>query len=485
VETGVVIAGGGPVGLLLAAELGLLGGDVTVIEPNLEPVEQPRAGTLHSRTTELLVRRGFVSADASADPARLATRPFPFAGMPGLTMRAPSTEGPPVYSVPQIELERRFDRRAAETGARILRGHRVTAVRQDADAAYATVEGPDGERTISAPFLVGADGARSLVREQGGFACEERRATMSALITRVRVVDPVFAPSGWLRSAHGWTRIDLDPLGHSRVMTFDFAGPSPDRAQPVTLAELEETFARLAGIRVTFADPRFMARFSDFARLATQYCRGRLLLAGDAAHVHFPIGGQGLNLGIQDAIALGWRLAATLGGAEGLLDAYAAERGAAARSVLENTAAQATMMRSATHLGDVATDLLPIDAVGERLGDMIGGRDLRCPRPGITDGGFVANVRLRSDRGTTSIAQLLLAARPALVDLGDGAAAAAAAPWDAHVTRVTARPDYAVPWRAALIRPDGYLAWTADESDTPTLTRTLTEWFGVGERKSG
>ena len=489
IEAEVIIAGGGPVGMLLASELALLGVDTVVVEPNAAPVEQPRAGTLHSRTAELLVRRGFVPADPSADPRRWAARPFPFAGAPGLTMRAPSTEGPPVLSVPQVELERRFEVRAAAVGARILRGCRVSAVGQDAAEAFVEVEGAGRRRErLAARFVVGADGARSVVRARGGFADEVRPATMAALIAKVRVAEPTFAPAGWNRTPRGWTRIDLDPHDVSRVMTFDFEAPHPDRGRPVTLGELEATFARIAGAPVVMTDPQFMARFSDFGRLATAYRRGRLLLAGDAAHVHFPIGGQGLNLGIHDALNLGWKLAAAVrGGGEALLDSYEAERRPAARRVLDNTAEQAELMRAVPEQpGSLLAGLLDLDDVGVRLGDVIGGRDQRHPRAGVTAGEFQANVRLHCDRGATSIAQLLYAARPLLIALDDDETAVeAAAPWADRIAIVRARAAFPVAWRCALIRPDGYLAWSANEAAPALLAQTLTEWFGPAALASG
>jgi 2-polyprenyl-6-methoxyphenol hydroxylase-like FAD-dependent oxidoreductase len=486
-QADVIVVGGGPVGMLLASELAMLDIDTVVLEPNRRPVEEPRAGTMHGRTVQTLVRRGFVEAEHAADPREHTTLDYPFAGVPGLVVSAPATEGPPILSIAQAQLERMFEARAVEVGARVLREHRVTAVAQDAGGVRAEVHGRAGAQRIAARYLVGADGARSLVREHAGFTNVSHPATLDALIAIVRVVDPGSAPIGWNRTPRGWTRIDLNWSGRTRVITFDFDGPAADRRAPVTLDELEATFARIAGRHVALADPTFLGRFSDYTRLATEYRRGRILLAGDAAHVHFPIGGQGLNLGIQDAINLGWKLAAAVrrpGGDDGLLDTYHAERHPVAQRVLDSTRAQVALMQPDPEpLPKLVGELLGLECVARHLGTRVSGQDISYPREDGAAGEFQTNVQLRTDRGTRSIAQLLASARPLLVMPADGdrRIAEAAAPWRPGLVMVTGACDHELPWRAALIRPDGYLAWTAtaDGSDTELLRQVLYGWFGA------
>jgi 2-polyprenyl-6-methoxyphenol hydroxylase-like FAD-dependent oxidoreductase len=491
-DVDVIVVGGGPVGMLLAAELAMLDIDTVVVEANGEPVDQPRAGTMHARTVQSLVRRGFVEADVTADPHRHITVDYPYAGMPGLMVRAPATEGPPVLSIPQLALEQMFEARAVAVGAEVLREHRVTAVSAEADGVSANVMGPDGAVRIDASYLVGADGARSVVRQQVGFANESHAATLDALIALVPVLDPDSAPLGWNRTPVGWTRIDANWSGRCRVMTFDFSGPADDRRAPVTLDELQETFARIAGTRIALGEPTFLGRFSDYSRLVTEYRRGRVLLAGDAAHVHFPIGGQGLNLGIQDALNLGWKLAAAIksGGSEALLDSYHAERHPAAQRVLDSTRAQVALMQpDPAHepvLG-LFRELLALDSVARHLGDRVSGQDIRHARDGATAGDFQTNVLLHTDEGDVAVAQLLGAARPLLVVLSgaDEAVLDVARRWSARVTTVVATCDHELPWRSALIRPDGYLAWTATDRrcDTGQLAGILGEWFAApGDR---
>jgi 2-polyprenyl-6-methoxyphenol hydroxylase-like FAD-dependent oxidoreductase len=481
--------------MLLAAELAMLDIDTLVLEANAAPVEQPRAGTMHGRTVQSLVRRGFVEVDSAADPAAAHTMDYPYAGVPGLVVTAPATEGPPILSIPQVELERRFEARARAVGARVLREHRVTAIAQDGAGVRVAAAGPDGERTVAAQYLVGADGGRSVVREQAGFARVSHPATLDCLIAIAPVLNPDAAPIGWNRTSRGWTRIDLDWGGRTRVITVDFGGPAADRHAPVTREELEATFARIAGARVELGEPDFLGRFSDYSRLATEYRRGRILLAGDAAHVHFPIGGQGLNLGIQDAVNLGWKLAAAVrrpAAREALLDSYHAERHPQAQRVLDSTRAQVELMRrdpAEDPLAKLFGELYALAPVARHLGSRVSGQDIRYGRDGVTAGEFQTNVRLQVQGESTSIAELLRAGRPLLVALsGDRAAkagdgAAAAEPWASDVRIVVARPEHPLPWRSALIRPDGYLAWTAtaDDCDTEQLAQVLTGWFGSGQ----
>ncbi|MFI8359488.1 FAD-dependent monooxygenase [Streptomyces sp. NPDC085612] len=493
-HTQVLVVGGGPVGMLVAAELGHHGIDTVVLEAAPHTVDQPKAGTLHARTVQGLARRGHLQA-RPATPERLrrsSADAFHFAGMPGLVITAPGTEPGPIVGRSQADLERDFERLARARGVTVLRGHRVTAVTQGPERVEVTAQGPDGTRHFTAEYAVGADGARSTVRELLGFAEDTHPATVSALLGLVRLTDPDSVPHGWHRTPRGWTVAGVNPYGHSRFITIDFRGPHPDRHAEPTVGELSREGERILGHAVPMTDPVFFSRFSDFARLVSDYRKGRVFLAGDAAHVHFPVGGQGLNLGLQDALNLSWKLAHVLAGTAGkdLLDTYDTERRPAGRRVIDNTRAQLALMRpdpGLDPLRDLVTELLGLEEVNTRLGHMISAQETAYPArtgPGSTwEGRFLPNLPLTTRDGPTDLTRLLLPGRPLLLLLGEeasgnGAGAghrADAAGW-AHVLHtVTAASATPLPWEAVLVRPDGYVAW---DSDGGPLADALRQWFG-------
>ncbi|CAL9389373.1 12-dehydrotetracycline 5-monooxygenase_anhydrotetracycline 6-monooxygenase [Streptomyces sp. enrichment culture] len=489
----VAVVGGGPVGMLVAAELVRYGIPVTVVEQNPATLDVPKAGTLHARTAQTLSRRGYLPVPEPA-PHLLGeerAQPFHFAGLPGLTITGPAVEGEPIVGRSQGDLERLFERVAREHGATVLRGHRVVALEQDEEEVTLTLEGPDGPSHLRADHVVGADGARSLVRERTGFTYEEHLPRTQAVLGLVDLVDPYAAPPGWTVTERGWTVIGPNPFGPSRVAAFDFAGPRPDRHTPLTLSELEATVSRIAGRDIPLRNARFLDRFSDYSRLTHTYRNGRVLLAGDAAHVHFPVGGQGLNLGIQDAVNLAWRLAHRLRGWPGadLLDDYTAERRPPAARTIDNTRAQLALMTPGTAhdpLRALFTDLLRNPAVSRQLGDMISDQDVRLPStPGQSPwaGTFLPNLPLLVDGGRTGAANLTRSGRIQLLLLDEATAAdleKAAAPWQEAVDVVRAGAEMSLPFTALLLRPDGYLAWAADgtAADGPGLETALDSLLG-------
>ena len=486
-DTQVIIVGGGPVGMLLASEVSLLGGHVVVIERRNGPTDEPRAGTMHARTLQCMARRGFASANAENDPQAFQSREYFFAGVPGLTMRSPGTEPPPVLNIPQIELERMFEKRARDNGAIILRCHEALEAAEGADGVVVSIRevGSNSPASLSVrgEYLVGADGARSLVRDRIGFETESHPATLDGLIARARLLEPSTAPLGFQKTSRGWTRIDqLGEDGYARLMTFGFEGPAPDRHAPVDFEEFQRRFERIVGSGVPMTDPRFLARHSDYARMVLQYKLGRVLLAGDAAHHHFPIAGQGLNLGIQDAFNLGWKLAAVIAGApEALLDTYHDERHRIARRVVMNTRAQVVLMRPTTDidpLRELLAELIDLAPVAERLAQMINGQDISYPQQESTcSGDFQVNLPLETGDGPTSLARLLEVGRAVLIAPETPHAAEFARRWNTKLSVAQARADV-LPWEAALIRPDGYLAWHGSLSGSHDLERVLESWFG-------
>jgi hypothetical protein len=284
--------------------------------------------------------------------------------------------------------------------------------------------------------------------------------------------------------------IGVNPYGYSRVITCDFDTPHADRHAPVTLEELQGTASRIAGRPIAMSDPRYLDRFSDYSRLVERFRQGRVLLAGDAAHLVFSVGGQGLNLGLQDAFNLGWKLALVARGAapDALLDSYHDERHPGARRVLDNTRAQVALMRPGTDgdaLRALFTRLLELDEVSGYLGNMISAQETAYPQAGAAawQGRFLPDLPLTTTRAThTSVSDLLHAGRPVLLTLnGSGATAERVASlWADSVDTVTAATDVDVPWDTLLLRPDGYIGWVprGPHAEPAELESALRGWFG-------
>ncbi|MFI1484465.1 FAD-dependent monooxygenase [Streptomyces sp. NPDC020747] len=511
-DTDVVVAGAGPVGLMLACELRLQGVDAVVVERLPGPADDNRAQALHGRTIPVLDRRGLLPRFREAERELNGggsdshrKRPLPkghFAGITGLrpTVPDPDPEIPPVVFVPQYVTTRLLGERAAELGVTVHRGSEITGVDQDADGVTVRTDGGPAPALLRARYLVGCDGARSLVRRQASIAFTGTGATLSTLAAEVRLDDLTDVPTGWHRTRHGCTVISPHPEGgHSRVVVIDFGGPDPDRAAPVTLGELRERLAGVLGRKVPMSDLRTAQRYSDAARLADRYRSGRIFLAGDAAHIHYPVGGQGLNIGLQDAVNLGWKLAGQLHGwaPRELLDTYHSERYPVAATVLTHTRAQVALLSPDPRidpLRELFTDLIGFEQVSRYLSEKMSAADVRYDMGGAEPdpliGQFAPSLRLETGQGTRRLADLMHGGRPVLLDLTDPAdpdpaePAAAAAPWadriDVHAGRCTTHPGYA----AMLVRPDGYVAWACDPEDAPDwvakdLRDTLLRWFGA------
>jgi 2-polyprenyl-6-methoxyphenol hydroxylase-like FAD-dependent oxidoreductase len=482
VDTDVVIAGGGPVGLMLASELRLQGVRTVVLERLAEPTRQSRALSLHVRTAQTLDRRGLLDrflraqTEAAGNSTGKRRNTSHFAGLPGIDFGTLDTDVPHLSFLPQTITERILGERALELGADVRRSREIVDFTQGDD--YVTARDNRGGQ-YTASFLIGCDGGGSTVRKLAEIDFPGTAASISGITGELVLTDPGNAPIGWRRTRRGWTLILPYPGSRiSRVVAIDFSGPRAGREAGTTLDELSTTIRQILGFDVPMAEPLWLSPFSDVSRLAASYRRDRVFLAGDAAHVHFPVGGPGLNIGLQDAVNLGWKLAAqVLGWAPpGLLDTYEAERRPVAEQVLRNTRAQLALMRTdegIDPLRDLFGELMELDQVRHLLTEMASGFHVRYELPGRQPasliGRFAPDLVLHTPDGRRRLAELLHTGRPVLLILGDHPALAAEL--DGRRTLVdvvTARCDDRKDIEAMLIRPDGYTAWAMSTDDDPS-----------------
>ncbi|MBF6327745.1 FAD-dependent monooxygenase [Nocardia transvalensis] len=492
-----MIAGAGPTGLMLACELRLAGVEVQIVDRLTGRSGESRAGGIHPRTMEVLDQRGIL------DRFLAAGRPMQAGHFSGIRLDFGdfATRYPYTLVVLQNVIERLLEQRATELGVSVQWSSEVIALGQDDQTVTVTLREPAGTRRVRVDYLVGCDGGRSAVRKLAGIGFPGSEASMTALLGDVELADP---PSGRVFQKYGehgtYSVMDFEP-GWYRVVTTEHDYVA-DRDAPVDIEDLRRALIRIAGTDFGMHSPRWVSRFGDAARQADRYRSGRVLLAGDAAHIHYPAGGQGLNLGVQDAVNLGWKLAAVATGrAPGaLLDTYESERHPVAARVLHNTRAQTALGRPDTHtlaLREVFSTLVGMDDVNRYLGGMISALDLRYPlgdeHPMV--GRRMPDLDLKTEDGDTRVAELLHTARPVLVDLDNRPdLPASIEAWADHVdvvaahcadTRVTVPGvgRIAVP-TALLIRPDGYVAWVDEESgaDTTALRAVLASWFGPAGR---
>lgn len=492
----VLIVGGGPVGMLLTAELRLAGTRPVVLERLPERSPHSKAFGLHARSLESLDRRGLL--ERFRDGARSWNNGH-FAGL-GEWVDFSTLDSRHGYALlsEQTRTERLLEEHARSSGAEIRRGHEATAVRQDESGVEVDVTGPDGDYTLRAPYVVGCDGGRSLVRRCAGIGFPGTGGRVTARLGDVVLADRAGAPMGMERTERGLLFcVPLDDTYH-RVATFDFE-QGKNAGEELDLAELTASLREIWGDDLGVHSPRWLSWFTDSACQAERYRQGRVLLAGDAAHSHFPVGGQGVNLGIQDAFNLGWKLAAAVHGRapQGLLDSYDTERQPPARRVLENTRAQIALMNPdpyVTELRGLFTELMRQEPVNRHLAEMLSGVTVRYPLAGPAHrllGDFARDLQLRTDDGKCTLPELLRGGEGVLLVLGGrGDIEDVFGEWDeaagmtgrARVVRAECdeEPDLA----GLLVRPDGYVAWAADH-DVPraqlrgSLRAALTTWFAA------
>ena len=492
-EHAVVIAGGGPTGLMLAGELALAGVDVAIVERRAsQDLPGSRAGGLHSRTIEVLDQRGiadrFLSEGQVAQVAGFARTPLDISDFP--------TRHPYGLGLWQNHIERILAGWVDELEVPFYRERDVTGFAQDDTGV--DVELSDGQ-SLRADYLVGCDGGRSLVRKAAGIEFPGWDATTSALIAQVEMTEePELGIRQDALGTHALGKVEYEIRDGEVVykdggtvgvmVTEEHVGAT---SEP-TLSDLSERLIAVYGTDYGIHSPTFLSRFTDMTRQAAAYRAGRVLLAGDAAHVHSPVGGQGLNTGVQDAVNLGWKLAQVVNrtSPDSLLDTYHAERHPVAARVLRTTMAQVALMRPDDRieaLRESVTELLSMDEPRKRFAAMMSGLDIHYDlgegHPLL--GRRMPDLDLVTADGPLQVFTLLHDARPVLLNLGEPGGFDIT-PWADRVQVVDAT--YAGAWElpalgevtaptAVLIRPDGYVAWVGDQTQLG-LPDALTTWFG-------
>ena len=482
-EHSVVIAGGGPTGLMLAAELKLAGVDAVVVERRTsQDLDGKRAGGLHSRTIEVLDQRGVAERFLSEGQTH------PFVGYAGTFLDIsdfPSRHNY-ILALWQNRIEPILADWVEELGAPILRGREVVGFAEDDPGV--DVELSD-DTTIRAEYLVGCDGGRSLVRKTAGIEFPGWDASASFMIAEVEMDEE---PEIGMRPEGG----GIGPVNREKG-----GGPygvvllenEIEHTSEPTMENLSEALIDAYGTDYGMHRPTWISRFTDMTRQAVSYREGRVLLAGDAAHVHGPQGGQGLNTGVQDAVNLGWKLGQVVNktSPESLLDTYHAERHPVGARVLQNTMAQVALARideRSQALRATVLDMLSMDEPRRRIAGMISGLDIHYDlgegHPLL--GRRMPDLDLHTADGPRRVFELLHHARPVILDLGESGGFDIA-PWADRVRLVGAKDvgawelpvlgEIAAP-SAVLIRPDGHVAWAGELTD-PELPLALETWFGA------
>ena len=482
----VVIAGGGPTGMMLAAELALAGVDVVVIERRTgRELMGTRSRGFHARTIEVLDQRGV------ADRFLAEGQPAQIGGFAWIRLDISDMPTRHNYGLAQVQhvTERILGEWIAELGVPIHRGAEVIGFAQDEAGVNVRVS---GDRPLRAQYLVGCDGGRSTIRKAAGIDFPGWEPTISHILAEAEMTQE--AEWGLKRDAHGLH--SLSKLEDGRTVGIMVTESSPGPAEEPTLEDLRGALISTYGTDYGIHSPKWISRFNDMARQAATYRDGRVLLAGDAAHVHYPTGGQGLGMGIQDAVNLGWKLAQVVKGTSpgSLLDSYHAERHPVGAAVLQNTMAQSALLRpdpQTEALRGIVGDLLEMDEPRKHIAGQLSGLsiayDLGEGHPLL--GRRMPDLDVTTTEGLRRVYSYLHRARPVVLNFGQPGKLSVAG-WEARVQLADVASDGAwelpvvgsvSPPSAVLVRPDGYVAWVGDGTSSG-LKEALTTWFGSPAR---
>jgi 2-polyprenyl-6-methoxyphenol hydroxylase-like FAD-dependent oxidoreductase len=499
-DADVVISGAGPNGLMLACELALAGVRPVVLDKLPGPSSEPKANGLVGQTVRTLDLRGLFNAFTGEDGPPQPAYGWIFAGM---TLNFLGLPDNPMYAMmmQQPRLVRLLEKRARDLGVDLRWGHELIGLQPQPGGVALTVSSPERDEDIVASYLVGADGGRSFVRKSAGIDFPGSTAPMVTRLAHVHIPERLRAPDGGVdipgfgRLRFGHSRFDRGGLifaefERDRPMLGTIEFGSATANGPMSVAELRESVRRVLGVDIPLEEPKgpgphALRRIDgQNSRQAQHYRDGHVLLLGDAAHVHSAMGGPGLNLGLQDTINLGWKLAAEINGwaPAGLLDTYESERHPVGQRVMMHSMAQTALMAPGPEVAALRTllgELLTLPEVAAHMAGLLAGADVRYD---VGDDHPLSGLlvpEITTDDGRR-VAELLHDGRPVLLDLSGGAAAGLAHGWadrvDAVVAAMTDRPAAAV-----LIRPDGYVAWAADDFGRAAHTRlraALHRWFG-------
>lgn len=509
----VAVVGGGPVGLLLASELALAGVRPVVLEQLPARSTAYKANALIGQVVRFLDHRGLYQSFGGRGDRPQPAPAFLFGA---LLLNLSGLPDNPLYGlqIRQARLESLLEQRALDLGVDLRRGHQVWELCQGDDAVSVQVQGPDGGYEMRSGYLVGCDGAGSGIRKKMGVAFAgstdpnvvSRAAHVTVPGSSISDTGNLVLPSGdgiglyaWHRTERGAYVVTPHEPGVVMVSVIEWHGPAITDEIPVTIDDVRDSLHRVFGQNVplappTTAGPHLLRRgYVTNTRIASSYRQGRVFLAGDAAHVHPAVGAPGLNLGLQDAANLGWKLAAQVHGwaPPGLLDSYQAERRPAAERVTMHTQAQLALMSpgpAITALRQLVAELLETRGVTGQIADLLAGSDthyqMHTGTPHALTGRFAPDLDLHAGSRDTRLAELLRPGRPLLVDFTDSHHLAdLTAPWGDRVDIITAHAPTS-PAAALLIRPDGYVACALGPDSADPLPEALLTWFGDPRRPS-